>query len=109
MVTEIVTTRCPNCGEVEIPLGSVVMRVCDEDQSATLSCRCPQCAGRFVRPLVDGEALLLAMFDVAVTCWSLPSELGERPSGLDPITAEDADRFADLLDGAENVVELLAP
>ncbi len=99
-----VTTACPNCGEVEIPLESVILRVCEDDQSASCALVCPECAARFAKQVDDGMSLLLVTFGVEVEPWERPAEVDERPIDAPPISYEELERFADALHAADDIV-----
>jgi hypothetical protein len=101
-----VTTDCPGCGEAEIPLESVILRVCEDDDSARCAIHCTHCGSRFSKAVDDGMSLLLVTFGVTVEPWSRPAELDERPTHHAPITLEELDAFAAALESIDDLVPM---
>jgi transcriptional regulator NrdR family protein len=99
-----VTTDCPGCGEAEIPLESVTLRVCDDDDSVRCAIRCTHCGSRFSKSVDDGMSVLLVTFGVTVENWSRPAEVDERPLHHAPISYEELEAFADALAAADDVM-----
>lgn len=102
-----ITTACPNCGEVEIPLGNIVLRVCEDDDSARCALRCTDCGARFSKRVDDAMSLLLVTVGVNVESWSRPAEVDERPLHHPPIRFEELEEFAAALGRAEDVMSLV--
>jgi hypothetical protein len=102
-----VTTECPGCGEAEIPLDEVTLRVCEDDDSARCAIRCVHCGSRFSKAVDDGMSVLLVTFGVAVETWRRPAEVDERPSHHGPISHEELEAFAAALRDADDVLPLV--
>jgi hypothetical protein len=102
-----VTTSCPECGEVEIPLDTVILRVCEDNDTSSCALRCPQCRTRFTKPVDDGMSVLLVTFGVSVEPWQRPAEVDERPLFDTPISYEELEAFADALAVAEDLMPLV--
>ncbi|MCC6226952.1 MAG: hypothetical protein IT195_11185 [Microthrixaceae bacterium] len=102
-----ITTDCPGCGEVEIPLGDVTLRVCEDDDSARCAIRCVHCGARFSKRVEDGMSLLLVAVGVEVDPWTRPAEVDERPLHLSPIALEEIEQFVSSLRAADNPLSLL--
>jgi hypothetical protein len=98
-----VTTDCPGCGEAEIPLDSVTLRVCDDDDSACCAIRCTHCGCRFSKAVDDGMSVLLVTVGVTVENWSRPAEVDERPRDHAPISFEELEAFADALAATDDL------
>ena len=97
-----ITTNCPECGEVEVPLESVVLRVSAEDHSATVVVCCTNCGARFVKPVDDGMSVLMVTVGVEVQTWFRPAEVDERPTHLPPIDGTELEEFATLLSSTDD-------
>jgi predicted RNA-binding Zn-ribbon protein involved in translation (DUF1610 family) len=77
----IVKATCPDCGDVELALADLLLRVCMDDGTGAYSFTCPDCdlrVSKLAEPVVV-EVLLAS--DVAFEAWCLPAELHERPGG----------------------------
>jgi hypothetical protein len=99
-----VTTSCPECGEVEIPLDTVILRVCEDNDSASCALLCPQCGARFTKPVDDGMSVLLVTFGVNIEPWQRPAEVDERPIFDTPISYEELESFADAIHATDDVM-----
>ena len=102
-----VTTDCPECGEVEIPLETVILRVCEDNDTSTCALLCPACGARFSKPVDDGMSVLLVTFGVNVEPWQRPAEVDERPQLDTPISYEELEAFIDALQDADDVMPLV--
>ena len=107
MTMTFVTTDCPGCGEAEIPLDSVTLRVCEDDDSTRCAIQCTHCGSRFDKAVDDGMSVLLVTFGVQVENWSRPAEVDERPLHHAPISYEELEAFADALAAADDVMPLV--
>lgn len=97
-MTSFLTTTCPNCGEIDVPLGEVVLRVNDDDGSGACVLRCADCGARFSKVADDSMMILLVAAGIEVQTWVAPAEIHERPSHLAPITHSELVAFAAMLD-----------
>jgi rRNA maturation protein Nop10 len=91
---ERVTTiraSCPSCGDVELTIADVTVRVCAADNHGSYTFRCPQCRGAVVKDAEPRIVDLLVSSGVKLDVWQLPAELYEPKSG--PVIGHD-----DLLD-----------
>jgi len=93
----LITTTCPTCGEIELPIADVVLRVCDEDQTGACVVVCPTCGARFAKPANDVMMIMLVTFGIDVVVWQRPAEVDERPIEHPPLSPLDMDRFSDAL------------
>ncbi len=107
--TSFITTECPTCGEVEIPIDAVVLRVCEDDDTARCAIRCGHCGARFSKRADDGMSLLLVAVGVTVEPWRRPAEIDERPLHHPPIRFEELEDFAAALHAADDVLSLVSP
>ena len=83
--TVLLTTSCPTCGEIDAPLSSVVLRVCEEAETSTCVITCGTCHERFEKPADDNMTLLLVTLGVDVSVWSL-EPVADRHDELGPWT-----------------------
>ena len=76
-----VVVRCPDCGEQRVPLDSVTLRRCVDDDAWSYRARCPEC--RFLLADVTSEraALSAVASGADLEEWHVPLELDEHPSG----------------------------
>ena len=92
----LVRASCPACGDVELPGTHLHARVCETTGEGSYSFGCPECATVVVKPADKRLLDLLVASGIALTTWSLPSELAEHHEG-DPISYDDILAFHDLL------------
>jgi hypothetical protein len=102
-----VTTDCPGCGKAEIPLESVTLRVCEDDDSTCCAIRCTHCGSRFNKVVDDGMSVLLVTVGVHVESWRRPAEVDERPLDNTPISYDELEAFADALHGADDLMSFV--
>jgi predicted RNA-binding Zn-ribbon protein involved in translation (DUF1610 family) len=103
----IVKATCHDCGDVELPLAGLLLRVCMDDGSGAYSFSCPNCGHRVSK---DAEPVVIAVLlasDVAFEAWCLPAELAERPGGP-RITHDDVLEFHMELQDADWFARLAA-
>ncbi len=79
MATRI-RASCGECGDVELRVDDVEVRVCADDNAGTYVFRCPRCTMAVVKDAEPRVVDLLLASGVAMTTWSLPLELSERPA-----------------------------
>lgn len=92
-----ITTTCPECGEIELPLTDVVLRVCDDDQTGACVVLCPHCGARFSKQANDAMMIILVTFGIEVVVWHRPAELDERSNERAPLSPVDMNRFSTAL------------
>ena len=105
-VTTIRAT-CPSCGDVELTVKDVTVRVCAADNSGAYSFRCPACRFTVVKEAEPRIVDLLVSSGVELKVWQLPAELFE-PRGGRALTWDDLLDFHDLLAGDEWFADLQA-
>lgn len=108
-MTSFVTTSCPQCGEIDIALDEVTLRVNDDDGTGACVICCPQCGARFAKAADDAMMILLVAAGIAVDSWTWPAEMQERETGLPPITHAELVAFAEVLDDPSAITEWLSP
>jgi hypothetical protein len=95
-----IRASCPTCGDVELTIRDVTVRVCSADDRGTYAFRCPACALVVNKPAERRIIDLLVTAGVSYESWDLPLELFERRGG-EPISYDDLlDFHAQLQDPA---------
>jgi len=97
MATRI-RASCEHCGDVELRVADVTVRVCIDDDAGSYVFRCPSCAMAVVKDAEPRVVELLLASGVDVAYWSRPAELSERPTGP-AFTHDDLLDFHELLQG----------
>lgn len=91
-----IRATCSDCGDVELTVEDVTVRVCLEDNSGTYRFRCPSCEMTVVKPAEPRIVDLLVASGVQLSTWQLPAELYEARTGA-PLTHDDLLDFHHLL------------
>ena len=91
-----IRASCPTCGDVELTVPDVTVRVCTNDNSGAYSFRCPDCSMAVAKPAESRIVELLVQSGVRLLTWRLPAELFERRDGA-PIDHDDLLDFHQLL------------
>lgn len=97
MATRI-RASCEECGDVELRVHDVHVRVCVDDNVGTYVFRCPRCTMSVVKDAEPRVVDLLVASGVQVTHWAMPAELREQRSGP-AFTHDDLLDFHELLEG----------
>jgi hypothetical protein len=92
----VIKASCHDCGDVELAVGDLEVRVCTQDERGTYVFRCPSCQMSVVKPAESRIVDMLVASGVNLVSWQLPAELFE-PRGGDPITHDDLIDFHRLL------------
>ena len=93
-----IRASCPTCGDVELTVRDVTVRVCAADNRGSYAFRCPQCRIAVSKPAEPRIVDLLVSSGVRLSVWHLPAELNEAKVG-EPICHDDLLDFHDLLQG----------
>jgi hypothetical protein len=93
-----IKAECPRCGAVRLTPHDVTVRVCTDDGSGAYRFRCPTCTNAAIHEASPAILALLRQAGCDEEAWSLPAELGERPTGP-TLTADDLLDFHLLLRG----------
>lgn len=107
MATRI-RASCDECGDVELRVDDVVVRVCIDDDAGSYVFRCPSCEMSIVKHAEPRVVELLVASGVEVAAWSMPAELSERPTGP-AFTHDDLLDFHELLESDDWQRELFDP
>jgi hypothetical protein len=105
-----IRASCADCGDVELCVNDVEVRVCADDNAGSYVFRCPSCDMAVVKDAEPRVVDLLLASGVSLTTWTTPAELRE-PRGRGPAFTHDDlldfhdqlerdDWFDRLLDGA---------
>ena len=91
-----IRASCPSCGDVDLTVEDVSVRVCSNDQRGSYSFRCPECQLAVAKPADPNVVELLVASGVRMDVWELPAELWETRVG-EPISHDDLLDFHQLL------------
>lgn len=83
-------TTCARCGEIELPVDRVVLRISEVDDAGVCVFRCPDCGHRFVKPANDAMIVMLLAVGIEVSMWP---PTGAAPGELGSITHGELDDF----------------
>ena len=103
----VIKASCHDCGDVEIGVAELSVRVCIADTQSTYVFRCPTCQMSVSKPAEQRIVDLLVASGVEVIKWRLPAELFE-PHGGQAITHDDLIDFHHLLQSEDWVGALVA-
>jgi hypothetical protein len=92
----VIKASCHDCGDVELRVDDLEVRVCTQDEQGTYVFRCPSCQMSVVKPAEQRIVDMLVATGVPLIEWQLPAELYEPREGL-PITHDDLIDFHHLL------------
>ncbi len=103
----IIRASCPDCGDIELTVHDMVVRVCDDDERGAYVFRCPECHMAVTKHAETRIVDLLVTAGVALQRWHLPAELIERrPS--EPLTHDHLLEFHALLEDDDWLARLAA-
>lgn len=92
----VIKASCQDCGDVELGVRDVRVRVCHEGEQGSYVFRCPACQMSVVKPAEPRIVDLLVASGVELVRWELPAELFEAHMGS-PISHDDLIDFHRLL------------
>jgi hypothetical protein len=92
----VIKASCQECGDVELGVSELRVRVCTADTQGTYVFRCPTCQMSVAKPAEQRIVDLLVASGVELIEWRLPAELFEAHHG-EPITHDDLIDFHHLL------------
>ena len=88
----IIRTTCPTCGDVEMTIRDVRVRLCSTTNEGSYSFRCPKCR-LLVSKVIDSSVVdVLVLAGARIVVWAMPAELDEPHVG-DPISYDDLLEF----------------
>lgn len=88
MATRI-RASCADCGDVELRVRDVELRVCADDNAGSYVFRCPRCDMATVKDAEPRVVDLLLASGVSMTMWTVPLELSEARSDAPPFSHDD--------------------
>lgn len=92
----VIKASCHECGDVELGVSELRVRVCTADTHGTYVFRCPSCQMSVTKPAEQRIVDLLVASGVELIEWQLPLELFEAHGG-EPICHDDLIDFHHLL------------
>ena len=96
-MTTVIKASCCDCGDVELGVDDLKVRVCTYDDQGSFVFRCPTCHMSVAKPAEPRVIELLVASGVRLVKWRLPAEIFEPHRG-DPITHDDLIEFHKLLE-----------
>ncbi len=76
-----IKASCPDCGEVELTAGDVLLMVCNHAPQSYYTFQCTQCHVDIRKPADDHVVSLLLSGGVQAVVWELPAEALEAHDG----------------------------
>ena len=107
----LLKTTCERCGEIELPVERVLLRICESEDSGVCVIRCPSCGLRFVKEANDAMIVMLLAVGIEVSMWStsVQGRSAATPAApLPPISHADIAHFRQMLVGDTDILERLA-
>lgn len=92
----VIKASCHDCGDVELGVTELSVRVCSEDTLSSYVFRCPTCQMSVAKPAERRIVDLLVASGVELIEWRLPAELFEPHRG-EVISHDDLIDFHHLL------------
>lgn len=92
----VIKASCQDCGDVELTVSELSVRVCDSAPQSSYVFRCPTCQMTVAKPAEQRIVDLLVASGVELVEWQLPAELFEARGGQ-PISHDDLIDFHALL------------
>lgn len=77
----VIKASCHECGDVELTVGDLEVRVCAEDEQGSYVFRCPSCTMSVAKPAERRIVEMLVASGVPLVEWRLPAELYEAHDG----------------------------
>lgn len=101
-----IRASCPTCGDVELTVADVQVRICTSNSEGEYAFRCPECTEVVTKQAETRTIDLLVASGVRVTTWSMPKErLLSTPER--PITHDDVIDFHILLSDDDLLAQAL--
>lgn len=96
----LIKATCETCGDVELGVGDVRVRLCATTNQSSYTFVCPACGGA-VSKAADARVVdVLIAAGVELVVWDMPAELDEHHAGP-PIDYDDLIDFHFLLEATE--------
>jgi hypothetical protein len=83
-----VRAQCPGCGDVQLHIDDLIVRVCHDDGPGAYRFRCPRCEQTVQREASPRIVDLLVSAGAPQETWRWPAELAELRTGP-PLTPDD--------------------
>jgi hypothetical protein len=76
-----IVVQCPECGDMRVPPEVVTVRACLDTEAWSYRFTCPKCHLRTIGTCASTPLLEAMNAGAHFEAWTLPAEIGERPSG----------------------------
>ena len=98
--SEMTTIRanCPECGDVQLKVTDLTVRLCSNDDQGSYMFDCPSCSVVVTKDASRRIIDLLTSSGVELQVWSLPAELSEPHFRGPQISTDDLLTFHELLE-----------
>lgn len=96
-------TTCAQCGEIELPIERVLLRIDERNDTGVCVFRCPQCSRRFVKEANEAMMVMLLAVGIEVSMWSSAMSYRRRDD-LPAISAADVAAFRERLGDESELV-----
>ena len=83
-----IRASCPTCGDVELRIGDVEVKMCSSTSEGSYVFRCPSCLLAVSKPAEPNVVDVLVASGVRLSTWQLPAEL-EEPHYGPPVSYEE--------------------
>ncbi|MFM7059992.1 MAG: hypothetical protein ACKOZL_02240 [Actinomycetes bacterium] len=107
-----IRANCPECGDVQLKVDDLTVRVCADDEHGAYTFRCPSCATVVVKDASRRIIDLLVSSGVELQVWRIPAEINEAHYAGPAISADDLLAFHELLETDHwftDLVEMVRP
>ena len=91
-VVAIIRTTCPTCGDVEMTIRDVRVRLCSTTNEGSYAFRCPACRLLVSKTIEPNVVDVLVLAGVRLAVWDMPAELDEPHVGA-PVSYDDLLEF----------------
>jgi rRNA maturation protein Nop10 len=107
-----IRANCPECGDVQLKVGDLTVRVCADDEQGAYTFRCPSCTTVVVKDASRRIIDLLVSSGVELQVWRVPAEITEAHYAGPAISSDDLLAFHELLESDHwftDLVEMVRP
>jgi hypothetical protein len=112
MSTLTVRVACPDCGEIVVQHEDVVLRICEDTNTAEYTFLCYRCGRACAKNAPPAIVNLLNDHKFRTVVWRLPAELKERShpafTSKPPLVFQDLVRFVILLENDDQIAAAIS-
>ncbi len=93
-----IRANCPECGDVQLKVTDLTVRICSNDEQGSYMFDCPTCSTVVTKEASRRIVDLLTSRGVELQVWSLPAELSEPHFRGPQLSSDDLLSFHELLE-----------